>query len=145
MAANYTTCHARLQGRGMCSLRRMSPPGLLDGQRSCAGDHQSPAGSRPRVKNTSRAAQRVGGNHPGRVLFNAMLPKGMPYYNTQLRSSTGRRDLRLHEISAPRTIDLLDEMNQLGFAEHAERPVLATDDLITPPNKQKIIAWRKSR
>jgi len=79
----------------------------------------------------------------GRVVFNGMLPKGMPFYNTPLRG----RDLAAvisdcYEILGRKaTIDLLDNMNQLGFRE-ATRSGLSfgTDDLITPSNKAKIIA-----
>ncbi|MGD9127768.1 MAG: DNA-directed RNA polymerase subunit beta', partial [Planctomycetia bacterium] len=79
----------------------------------------------------------------GRVLFNVMLPDGMPYYNIPMRSSElanvisdcyailGRRE----------TIDLLDKMNQLGFRESTRSGLsFGTDDLITPETKVKIIA-----
>jgi DNA-directed RNA polymerase subunit beta' len=78
----------------------------------------------------------------GRVIFNEMLPKGMPYYNQPLRNrelsevisdcyeSLGRRS----------TIDLLDEMNRLGFREATLSGLsFATDDLITPDTKGRII------
>jgi DNA-directed RNA polymerase subunit beta' len=78
----------------------------------------------------------------GRVRFNAILPDGMPYYNTALRSS----DLAMvisdcYELLGRRkTIDLLDNMNRLGFRESTLSGLsFATDDLITPPNKSKII------
>jgi DNA-directed RNA polymerase subunit beta' len=79
----------------------------------------------------------------GRILFNTMLPKGMPYYNTLLRSSDLAGVISdCYEILGRRaTIDLLDEMNRIGFRESTLSGLsFATDDLITPPNKQKIIA-----
>ncbi len=79
----------------------------------------------------------------GRIAFNKMLPDGMPFYNTPLRG----KDLAgvisdCYEILGRRaTIDLLDNMNQLGFREATLSGLsFATDDLITPPNKAKIIA-----
>ncbi|MGD0898986.1 MAG: DNA-directed RNA polymerase subunit beta', partial [Thermoguttaceae bacterium] len=79
----------------------------------------------------------------GRVLFNANLPAGMPYYNTPLRSA----DLAIvisdcYELLGRReTIDLLDSMNRIGFRQSTLSGLsFATDDLITPPNKSKIIA-----
>ena len=78
----------------------------------------------------------------GRVLFNASLPRGMPFYNMPLRS----RDLAevisdCYEILGRRqTIDLLDTLNRIGFRQSTLSGLsFATDDLITPPNKQKII------
>ena len=79
----------------------------------------------------------------GRVIFNSILPDGMPFYNMSLRGS----DLSMvisdcHELLGRRaTIDLLDDMNKLGFRESTFSGLsFATDDLITPPNKAKIIA-----
>ncbi|NLE38635.1 MAG: DNA-directed RNA polymerase subunit beta', partial [Pirellulaceae bacterium] len=79
----------------------------------------------------------------GRVMFNDMLPKGMPFYNIPMRG----RELAsvisdCYAILGRRaTIDLLDDMNQLGFRESTRSGLsFATDDLITPPTKAKIIA-----
>ncbi len=79
----------------------------------------------------------------GRVGFNAMLPEGMPYYNTPLRSGDLATVISdCYELLGRRsTIDLLDSMNQLGFHESTLSGLsFATDDLITPPSKTKIIA-----
>ena len=78
----------------------------------------------------------------GRVLFNTMLPDGMPYYNTALRSSdlAGVISDCYERLGRRATIDLLDTMNQLGFRQSTLSGLsFATDDLITPPNKAKII------
>ncbi len=78
----------------------------------------------------------------GRVLFNDMLPKGMDYYNTPMRSSELANVISdCYEVLGRRaTIDLLDDMNQIGFRESTRSGLsFATDDLITPPNKSKII------
>ncbi len=79
----------------------------------------------------------------GRVLFNSMLPKGMPYYNEPMRSPSLAGVISdCYEILGRRaTIDLLDDMNRLGFRQSTRSGLsFATDDLITPPNKAKIIA-----
>ena len=79
----------------------------------------------------------------GRIIFNLMLPKGMPFYNEPMRSGALASVISdCYEILGRRaTIDLLDDMNQLGFREATRSGLsFATDDLITPPNKSKIIA-----
>ncbi|MBN2473703.1 MAG: DNA-directed RNA polymerase subunit beta' [Pirellulales bacterium] len=79
----------------------------------------------------------------GRVMFNSMLPKGMPFYNNAVRSSDLAGVISdCYEILGRRaTIDLLDTMNRMGFRESTLSGLsFATDDLITPPNKSRIIA-----
>jgi DNA-directed RNA polymerase subunit beta' len=79
----------------------------------------------------------------GRVLFNSMLPHGMPFYNIPLRSSDLAHVISdCYEILGRRsTIDLLDALNRIGFRQSTLSGLsFATDDLITPPNKTKIIA-----
>jgi DNA-directed RNA polymerase subunit beta' len=79
----------------------------------------------------------------GRVIFNMVLPKGMPFYNTSLRSSQLARVISdcYHFLGRRRTIELLDDMNQLGFREATRSGLsFATDDLITPEAKARIIA-----
>ncbi len=78
----------------------------------------------------------------GRVIFNSILPEGMPYYNMPLRSS----DLAMvisdcyERLGRRKTIDLLDGMNQFGFRQATLSGLsFATDDLITPANKAKVI------
>ena len=53
----------------------------------------------------------------GRVIFNTVLPKGMPFYNTPLRSSQLARVISdcYQFLGRSKTIELLDDMNQLGF------------------------------
>jgi DNA-directed RNA polymerase subunit beta' len=79
----------------------------------------------------------------GRVIFNMVLPKGMPFYNIALRSSQLARVISdcYQMMGRSKTIELLDDMNQLGF-RLATRSGLsfATDDLITPEAKSRIIA-----
>jgi len=78
----------------------------------------------------------------GRVYFNSMLPKGLPYYNMTLNKG------RLNEIISAchrilgrgATLELLDTIKELGF-RHATLAGLSisTRDLRMPPKKQEII------
>ncbi|HEY3395176.1 MAG TPA: DNA-directed RNA polymerase subunit beta' [Lacipirellulaceae bacterium] len=79
----------------------------------------------------------------GRVIFNMVLPKGMPFYNTPLRSAQLARVISdcYQLLGRSKTIELLDDMNQLGFREATRSGLsFATDDLITPEAKSRIIA-----
>jgi len=78
----------------------------------------------------------------GRVIFNRMLPQGMPYYNMPLKSGDLATVISdCYELLGRRaTIHLLDDMNRLGFRWSTRSGLsFATDDLITPRNKAKII------
>jgi DNA-directed RNA polymerase subunit beta' len=78
----------------------------------------------------------------GRVMFNSSLPKGMPFYNQPLRSKDLAEVISdCYEILGRRkTIDLLDTMNRIGFRSSTNSGLsFATDDLITPPSKGRII------
>ncbi|MBX9792114.1 MAG: DNA-directed RNA polymerase subunit beta' [Pirellulales bacterium] len=79
----------------------------------------------------------------GRVLFNSMLPSGMLFYNLAMRSSELSKVISdcYQTLGRRATIDLLDEMNRMGFRFSTKSGLsFATDDLITPPSKQRIIA-----
>ena len=78
----------------------------------------------------------------GRVLFNLMLPEGMDYYNETLRSGDLANVISdcYQRLGRRATIDLLDDMNQLGFRESTRSGLsFATDDLVTPESKIAII------
>ncbi len=79
----------------------------------------------------------------GRVGFNMMLPRGMDYYNIRLKSgdlATVISDC-YQRLGRKATIELLDNMMQLGFKESTRSGLsFATDDLITPNSKIKTIA-----
>ncbi len=82
------------------------------------------------------------GTTVGRVLFNSILPKGMPYYTLPLRGSdlAGVISDCYELLGRRRTIELLDDMNQFGFRESTLSGLsFATDDLITPSSKARII------
>ena len=78
----------------------------------------------------------------GRVLFNSILPDGMLFYNDPMRSGALANVISdcYQTLNRRSTIDLLDDMNRIGFrwATHSGLS-FATDDLITPETKTKII------
>ncbi|MGE0608422.1 MAG: DNA-directed RNA polymerase subunit beta' [Pirellulales bacterium] len=78
----------------------------------------------------------------GRVMFNYPLADGMYFYNNAMRS----KDLAMvisdcYQMKGRRaTIDLLDTLNRIGFRESTRSGLsFATDDLITPQTKTRII------
>ena len=78
----------------------------------------------------------------GRVMFNMMLPEGMDYYNQPLKSGDLANVISdcYQRLGRRATIDLLDDMNQLGFHESTRSGLsFATDDLVTPESKIRII------
>jgi DNA-directed RNA polymerase subunit beta' len=78
----------------------------------------------------------------GRVLFNSVLPEGMLFYNIPMRSSELARVISdcYQALGRRKTIDLLDDMNRTGFKWSTKSGLsFATDDLITPANKTRII------
>ncbi|MDB4370802.1 DNA-directed RNA polymerase subunit beta' [Mariniblastus sp.] len=102
-----------------------------------------PEGRFVRVNEEERLPSQIIETSYGRIMFNMMLPEGLDFYNYPLKSgdlavvisdcyqSLGRRE----------TIDLLDDMNQLGFRESTRSGLsFATDDLVTPDSKEKIVA-----
>jgi DNA-directed RNA polymerase subunit beta' len=79
----------------------------------------------------------------GRVMFNDVLPGKMPFYNIPMRSSELAKVISdCYAIMGRRaTIDLLDDMLRTGFRSSTSSGLsFATDDLITPPTKAKIIS-----
>ncbi len=78
----------------------------------------------------------------GRVIFNSALPEGMLFYNIPMRSSELARVISdcYQTLGRRKTIDLLDDMNRVGFGWSTKSGLsFATDDLITPANKSRII------
>ncbi|HEV3416583.1 MAG TPA: DNA-directed RNA polymerase subunit beta' [Pirellulales bacterium] len=78
----------------------------------------------------------------GRVIFNSVLPDGMLFYNIPMRSSELAKVISdcYQTLGRRRTIDLLDDMNRCGFRNSTRSGLsFATDDLITPSSKSRII------
>ncbi len=79
---------------------------------------------------------------PGRVRFNDMLPDGMDFYNRAMRSGdlAGAISDCYQRLGRKATINLLDDMMQMGFRESTRSGLsFATDDLVTPDTKQQFI------
>ncbi|MEO1496953.1 MAG: DNA-directed RNA polymerase subunit beta' [Planctomycetota bacterium] len=88
-------------------------------------------------------AGRVVDTTVGRVFFNEMLPKGMPFYNLAMISKQLSKVISdCYEFLGRRqTIELLDDMNRLGFKMSTLSGLsFGTDDLVTPDTKGKILA-----
>jgi DNA-directed RNA polymerase subunit beta' len=68
-----------------------------------------------------------------------MLPQGMDFYNCPLRPASDLANVIsdcYQRLGRRATIDLLDDMNQLGFRESTRSGLsFATDDLVTPDSK----------
>jgi DNA-directed RNA polymerase subunit beta' len=78
----------------------------------------------------------------GRIIFNDILPKEMPFYNYALTSAGQSRVIAdcYAQLGRPATIDLLDKMKELGF----KRSTLAglsfgITDIRTPDSKGQIL------
>ena len=102
-----------------------------------------PEGQHVRMSEEERLPNQIIETSYGRVMFNMMLPTGMDYYNYPLRSG----DLSVvisdcyQALGRRATIDLLDDMNQLGFHQSFRSGLsFATDDLVTPQSKEKYVA-----
>jgi DNA-directed RNA polymerase subunit beta' len=79
----------------------------------------------------------------GRVLFNSILPVGMDFYNLRLKSGdlAGVISDCYQNLGRRPTINLLDDMNQLGFRESTRSGLsFGTDDLVTPDSKHTHIS-----
>ena len=79
----------------------------------------------------------------GRVLFNSILPESMLFYNLPMQSSELAKVISdCYQLLGRRhTIDLLDNMNRVGFSWSTNSGLsFATDDLITPENKPEILS-----
>ncbi|MFM8734007.1 MAG: DNA-directed RNA polymerase subunit beta' [Pirellulales bacterium] len=84
----------------------------------------------------------------GRVLFNSILPEGMLFYNIPMRSSELARVISdcYQTLGRRKTIDLLDDMNRIGFGWSTKSGLsFATDDLITPASKTRIIGEAETK
>ncbi|WP_442482978.1 DNA-directed RNA polymerase subunit beta' [Aeoliella sp. SH292] len=99
----------------------------------CLREEMNQPGSKGKVINTT----------VGRVIFNMILPQGMPFYDVALRSGQLSRVISdsYEFLGRRQTIDLLDDMNRLGFRQSTLSGLsFATDDLVTPTTKEKILA-----
>ena len=101
-----------------------------------------PEGTWTKTDADSRENKRIIETTCGRISFNMMLPDGMDFYNLSLRS--GELSMVISDcyqvLGRKATIQLLDDMNKIGFKESTRSGLsFATDDLVTPDSKTKII------
>jgi len=78
----------------------------------------------------------------GRLIFNDILPPKMPFYNYALSAKGGSRVIAdcYRILGRPATIDLLDNMKELGFRNSTLAALsFAITDLRIPQRKQEII------
>lgn len=85
---------------------------------------------------------------PGRVIFNDILSPKMAYYNTTMKNKDLANvisDCYL-QLGRAETIDLLDRMKSLGFQESTNSGLsFGTSDLVTAPDKERVIAEAESK
>jgi DNA-directed RNA polymerase subunit beta' len=79
---------------------------------------------------------------PGRVIFNEFLPSGIPFINGLLKKK-GVQNLVYYiylQLGFDATVEALDKLKEGGF-EYATRAgfTISISDLVTPPEKEKII------
>ncbi|MGI9015323.1 MAG: DNA-directed RNA polymerase subunit beta' [Phycisphaerales bacterium] len=78
----------------------------------------------------------------GRVLFSEILKNGMPFYNCALGQKGCARviDDTYQRLGRPATIDLLDDMKEVGFTRSTVSGVsFGVTDLRVPASKQKLL------
>ena len=102
-----------------------------------------PEGRFVRLNEEERLPSQIIETSFGRVQFNMMLPEGLDYYNYPMKSgdlATVISDC-YQTLGRRETIELLDDMNRLGFRESFRSGLsFATDDLVTPEEKTSIIS-----
>ena len=84
----------------------------------------------------------------GRLIFNDILPKNMPFYNLGVSAKGGSRVIAdcYRILGRPATIDLLDNMKELGFKNSTLAGLsFAITDLRIPLRKQEIIDTAQKR
>jgi len=98
-----------------------------------------------RVKGEESEAVLRGGlveTTPGRVVFNDILPRKMSFYNLTMKSKVLANVISdcYQELGRRHTIELLDNMKRTGFRESTLSGLsFAASDLVTAPNKDKVI------
>lgn len=79
---------------------------------------------------------------PGRIIFNNILPEGIPYVNGMMKKK-GLESLVYYtylKAGLQPTIDMLDSMKELGFNYATKAGFsLGIDDFVVPPEKNELI------
>jgi DNA-directed RNA polymerase subunit beta' len=84
----------------------------------------------------------------GRIIFNDILPKGLPYYNYPLSQKGSGRVISdcYQRLGRGATLELLDNIKELGFRNSALAGLsFGVTDLRVPPSKAKILAAAQTR
>jgi DNA-directed RNA polymerase subunit beta' len=80
---------------------------------------------------------------PGRIIFNDILPAGMPFYNFELdKKALSNIIADCHIIKGrDHTLGLLDDLKNIGFWAATKAGLsFGKDDMLVPPTKKDIIA-----
>ena len=80
---------------------------------------------------------------PGRIIFNDILPDGMPFYNFELdKKALSNIIADCHIIkSRDYTLGLLDDLKKIGFWSATKAGLsFGKDDMLVPPTKTEIIS-----
>jgi len=78
----------------------------------------------------------------GRIIFNDILPEGLPFYNCPLANSGLNRVIHncYEQLGRQQTVEMLDAVKDLGFHAATEAGIsFAMQDLKLPPNKEAIL------
>ncbi|MCD6417000.1 MAG: DNA-directed RNA polymerase subunit beta' [Planctomycetes bacterium] len=78
----------------------------------------------------------------GRIIFNDIMPEGMPFYNCVLASKGLSRTIDdcYERMGREATVNMLDDMKNLGFHFSTEAGIsFAMEDLRLPPSKEKVL------
>ena len=78
----------------------------------------------------------------GKIVFNDILPEGMPFYNCALASSGLNRVIHdcYERLGRQKTVAMLDDMKDLGFHTATQAGIsFAMQDLKMPPTKDQIL------
>jgi DNA-directed RNA polymerase subunit beta' len=78
----------------------------------------------------------------GRIVFNDILPEGLPFYNCSLASGGLNRVIHdcYQRLGRQKTVEMLDSVKDMGFHAATEAGIsFAMQDLRLPPSKQTIL------
>ncbi|KPK63394.1 MAG: DNA-directed RNA polymerase subunit beta' [Planctomycetes bacterium SM23_32] len=78
----------------------------------------------------------------GRIIFNDILPEGLPFYNCRLASVGLNRVIHdcYERLGRQKTVEMLDDTKDLGFHAATEAGIsFSMEDLKLPPNKERIL------
>jgi len=123
---------------GTGRLRTHSKVKLRIGDRQLVPDPKSPAAPADGLVTTTM----------GRVIFNDILPEGMPFYNFSLTKRTIQQVISdCYKILAREaTVRLLDDVKDLGFKSATRSGAsFAKDDMKTPSAKDRIMSETQKR